>query len=169
MNFLLDDIDEEWLTIDEFPDYVVSDLGRVKNVRTGRIIVPRDNGHEVLQVNLSQRGYSASRQVKKLVAEAFIPRPMYFERKNSCVIRHIDEDWTNCRADNLNYCLRADAAFIKRVGVSWGRPVLAVTSGVVYEDAVEAAKAYKFGCDISIKKICMMQEGWHCGETFRWA
>lgn len=160
---------EIWREVDEIPGYSVSDLGTVRNDRTGRILVPNENGGRVLVVNLSHQGYSLSRPVKKLVADAFVEKAPFYERKRSCIIRHIDEDWRNCRADNLNYCLRTDAAFIKRVGVSWGRPVLAVTSGVVYADAVEAARHYKWGCDISIKKICMLQEGWHAGETFRWA
>ena len=160
---------EIWMPVDEVRGYEVSNLGRVRNEKTGRVLIPNVNGKDVLIVNLSHQGYSLSRPVKKLVAEAFVPKAPFYENKRSCVIRHIDEDWTNCRADNLNYCLRADAAWIKRVGVSWGRPVLAVTSGEIYEDAVEAAKHYEYGCDISIRKICMEGNGWHCGETFRWA
>lgn len=160
---------EIWMPIDEVPGYSVSDWGRVRNDRFNRILLPHPTDRDVLMVNLSFRGYSLGRSVKRLVADAFIPKAPFYEYKRSCIVRHIDEDWTNCRADNLNWALRSDAAWIKRVGVSWGRPVMAMTSGVVYEDAVEAARHYQYGCDISIKRICMLQEGWHAGETFRWA
>lgn len=149
--------------------YEVSNHGRVRNASTGRLLVARDNGGGVMLVNLSHQGYSLSRPIKQLVAEAFVPKPKIFERLNSCVIRHIDEDYHNCRADNLNYSTRTEAAFIKRMGVPWGRPVLAVTSGEVYQDTVHAAQHYDYGDDIVILKICMEGDGWHCGETFRWA
>lgn len=160
---------EIWLPVDEVRGYEVSNLGRVRNEKTGRVLIPNHNGREVLLVNLSHAGYSISRPVKKLVAEAFVPKAPFYDRRHSCVIRHIDEDWMNCRADNLNFCLRGDAAFIKRRGVPWGRPVIALTTGDIYRDTVDAARHYEYGCDISILKICMEQEGWHCGETFRWA
>lgn len=164
-----DGLPEEWAIIDAFPLYSVSTFGRVRNDKSNRILMPLSNNRDVLLVNLSKHGYSVSRPVKKLVAEAFIPKPPFFERKRSCIIRHIDENWLNCRADNLNYTLRSDAAWIKRVGVAWGRPVVAVHSGKVYRDPVDAAKDFLYGDDIAIQQICMEADGYHCNETFRWA
>lgn len=157
------------MPVEEVRGYEVSNMGRVRSVRTQKTLSPRLNGRDVLQVNLSHQGYALSRPVKQLVAEAFVPKAPVYQYKRSCVIRHIDEDFMNCRAENLNYALRGDAAFIRRVGVPWGRPVEAVTSGRIFADTVDASKHYEYGCDISILKICMGEDGWHCGETFRWA
>ena len=69
---------EIWKTIEEFPNYKVSNLGRIKNIRKDKLmtISVRKNGYCV--VKLSNNGNSKECKVHRLVAKAFIPNPKEF-------------------------------------------------------------------------------------------
>lgn len=94
-------MEEIWKEIDGFDgDYMVSNLGRVKSVR--RNIILRQsirNGYErvTLCANNSQKDY----YIHRLVAHAFIPNP-----NNYPIVNHKDENRTNNRVDNLEWCTR---------------------------------------------------------------
>ena len=91
--------------------YEVNNLGEVRSLdrvvyqgnhpqRRKSIIkkqTPHKDGH--LMVMLSKEGQNKNCQVHRLVAETFIPNPY-----NLPVINHKDEDPTNNRADNLEWC-----------------------------------------------------------------
>lgn len=77
--------------------YEVSDLGFVRNSRTGRVLAAssvtrRGDGHH--SVTLSSRGERRQALVHRLVAEAFL-------RGSGEVVRHLDGNPHNNRADNL--------------------------------------------------------------------
>lgn len=63
---------ETWETIDEFPNYVVSDQGRISNSSTGRILKTRLNRDGYELVNLYNDSGMSTKQVHRLVASAFI-------------------------------------------------------------------------------------------------
>jgi hypothetical protein len=65
---------EEWAQIREFPDYSVSTYGRVRNDRTGRIMVLKQNQHGVVHVGLMRGGLQYKRGVALLVANAHLDR-----------------------------------------------------------------------------------------------
>lgn len=84
--------DEVWEHIDSFPDYMVSNKGRVWSSKTQRFmkIKPMDN-HGHLGVCLHQNGQMYYRYIHRLVAEAFIPNPDNFP-----IVRHLDDlPWAN--------------------------------------------------------------------------
>lgn len=92
---------EEWRVIKDFPDYVVSNYGRVMKFKRKYI----------MKQTLNSKGYSYARPnghkifIHKLVMEAFYgPRPVGLE------INHLDMDKTNNRLSNLEYCTRKDNA-----------------------------------------------------------
>jgi len=90
---------ETWRPIPGFPDYEVSDLGRVKSLkRTNPIILSpcNDNGRKRVQLRID--GRTEMKSVSHLVALAFIgPRP------NGMVVCHNNSDVTNDAASNLRY------------------------------------------------------------------
>lgn len=98
---------EKWLPIRDFPNYMISNLGQVKSLsksckyrKANEVILkanPRSNGY--LKVDLYANGKAHTKTVHRLVAEAFIPNP-----NNLPEINHKDEDKTNNRADNLEWC-----------------------------------------------------------------
>jgi hypothetical protein len=85
---------EAWMPIEDFPDYSISNRGRVRSDNTGRILSLNDNQFGVLQVGLMRDGTQFHRSVPLLVAKAFIPResepfdtPINLDgnRHNNCV------------------------------------------------------------------------------------
>lgn len=63
---------EHWKTIDSFPEYSVSTLGRVRSDKSGRILALNENQFGVVQVGLMRKGVQYHRSVPLLVAKAFL-------------------------------------------------------------------------------------------------
>lgn len=87
-----------WHELEEFPDYAVSSLGEVFNIKTG---MPRKlsiNQHGIVKVSMyKNRRELITRSVAVMVADAFVEgRTDLF---NTPI--HLDGDRENCRADNL--------------------------------------------------------------------
>jgi hypothetical protein len=64
---------ETWKEIDRFPGYSVSDNGRIRTDKTGRILALNENQYGVVQVGLMRNGIQFHRSVPLLVAKAFLP------------------------------------------------------------------------------------------------
>lgn len=62
---------EIWRTVVEAPGYEVSNMGRVRNRRTGRILKPSRSAERHDKVNLRDAGFTITRSVGKLRKEAF--------------------------------------------------------------------------------------------------
>lgn len=103
---------EEWRIIEDYPNYMVSNMGRVKslerNVVKGRgglckieekILKSRKDKYGYLKVDLYKEGKQKTHTIHRLVATAFIDNP-----NNLSQINHRDEDKTNNCADNLEFC-----------------------------------------------------------------
>lgn len=88
---------EEWRPIEGFPDYSVSNLGRIRADRTERLLALNENQFGVLQVGLMRGGVQYHRSVPLLVATAFIPKPS--EPFDTPINKNGDR--TNNRVDNL--------------------------------------------------------------------
>lgn len=77
--------DEKWKPIAGFPDYWISDYGRVWSVRNRRFLkLKRLDKYGHLGVCLCVRGETYYKYIHRLVAQAFIPNP-----NNHPVVRHI--------------------------------------------------------------------------------
>ena len=84
--------------------YKVSNLGRVKSLnyrRTGkeRILIPIKKNNGYLYVTLSKNSIQKPHYVHRLVSQSFIENPYNFPQVN-----HIDEDKTNNKVSNLEWC-----------------------------------------------------------------
>lgn len=64
---------EKWLEIAFYPDYSVSDYGRVRNDATKRIMTLTKNQNDIVTVGLMKHRRQCKLSVAKLVAETFIP------------------------------------------------------------------------------------------------
>lgn len=95
---------ENWKNIEGYEGmYQVSNLGRVKSLnfkRTGKekILKPFVR-KEYLAVNMYKNGVRKTFYIHRLVAEAFMPNP-----HNLPEVNHKDEDKSNNRVDNLEWC-----------------------------------------------------------------
>ncbi|MBR1951464.1 MAG: HNH endonuclease [Lentisphaeria bacterium] len=94
---------EKWLTISEFPNYEVSDMGNVRNKATGRVLRPAVKKHSgrqstVLRVEIMRDGRGQSKYIHRLVAAAFVPNP-----DGLPMVEHINGDFHDNRACNLRW------------------------------------------------------------------
>jgi hypothetical protein len=88
---------ERWYELDEFPDYAVSDLGEVHNIKTGMPRRTSVNQQGIVKISLYLGRELITRSVAVMVAEAFVEGQSEFF--NTPI--HLDGDRENCRADNL--------------------------------------------------------------------
>jgi hypothetical protein len=130
---------EKWEPIEEFPGYEVSDEGRVRNERTGRLLGIYDNGHGVLQVVMRRDGKNHARAVHRLVAEAHL-----FPGPQGTVPFFLNGDRTDCSAKNLDWKPRWYAIKMtrqsKRTEPRDTRGIRMLSTGQEFPNALEAAK-----------------------------
>lgn len=92
-------ISEEWKPIAGFPNYAVSNKGRVMNLKTGKVLKYAINGMGYPFVILCKANSKPKNiKVHRLVALAFIPNP-----DNLTQVNHIDEVKTNNDVSNLEW------------------------------------------------------------------
>ena len=91
---------EEWKAIPGYEGlYEVSNKGNVRNVRRNTLLRLTKTNKGYIQVGLSKNGILTVLKVHRLVAQAFLPNP-----DNLPMINHKDEDKTNNRVENLEWC-----------------------------------------------------------------
>lgn len=80
--------------------YQVSNIdGKVRNVKTGKVLKPNKVLHGYSQVGLYKNGKIQFFKIHRLVATMFIPNP-----NNLPVVNHKDENPSNNCVDNLEWC-----------------------------------------------------------------
>lgn len=164
---------EEWKYISH-PDidataYKVSNLGRVRNAKSKRLIAPQQNKCGYWFVSLiNKRGTTTSIALHILVARHFLPPP----QDGQSEVDHIDGNPFHNEADNLRWCTHKENLHnvITRLrmvgdldvilapvdyephvtaprasGKRYGKPpvrVICTETGVIYASLSDAAKAY---------------------------
>ena len=131
----LNDVLEEWRTIEEFPVYSVSNMGRVKN-RKGEIMQGGLDKNGYRQVTLSDGHNQYNRRFCRLVAIAFLENPL-----NLPMVNHKDEIKTNDCAENLEWCT---AAYNNTYGsklLKISKSVRCIETGDIYDSMRKAEYA----------------------------
>jgi hypothetical protein len=90
-------VQRKWKELEEFPGYVVSNLGEFANMRTDREIRPSRTRQGHAKISLYKDGRLVTRSVALLVAEAFVAKADdHFDTPI-----HLNGDLMDCAADNL--------------------------------------------------------------------
>jgi hypothetical protein len=114
---------EVWRVIAKYPNYAVSNFGRVKRIKPGRStnvgrilklnVYKHSYGYLVVNLGLGSRANIASKVfVHTLVADAFLKKP------TKIVVNHKDGNKLNNNIDNLEYCTNVEnTSHAHRIGL----------------------------------------------------
>ena len=92
---------EIFRAVDMYPNYEISSHGRLRNSKTGRILIPQltgAEGNQYLSVKLYSRGVGTNYKIHQLVAFAFCENP-----ENLPCVDHADRDPNNNNYWNLRW------------------------------------------------------------------
>lgn len=134
---------ENWMPIENFPGYSVSDHGNIRTDKSGRILVLTENQFGLLQVGMMRDGEQKHRSVPLLVAKAFIPQPPGpFDTPIN-----LDGDRHNNHVNNLAwrprwFAIRYNRQFRYPYENPIMAPVVDLETGEVSDNSFECAKRY---------------------------
>jgi len=102
---------EEWKHILDYENYEVSNLGNVRNKKTGRILKSYDKGGYAV-ISLSKTKGKLY-QIHRLVCQAFIPNP-----ENKPQVNHKDKNGLNNNVSNLEWNSHQENSIHRSNGVT---------------------------------------------------
>ena len=91
---------EIWKPIKDFEEkYAISNYGKIKNIKTNKILKEKKNKRGYLYIGLFKNKKQYAFRINRLVAQAFIPNPNNYPQVN-----HKDENKLNNCVNNLEWC-----------------------------------------------------------------
>lgn len=153
---------EVWVEVEGYPNYAVSNYGRVMNIKRNCVLKPRPNEDGHLRVSLSYEGRVRDFYVRRLVAAAFFET--YDEREQ---IFHWNDDKEDNTVANLRIRKRPRHDEVRRTKRQTGRRVEVVETGDIFRTARDCAN-YIGGDYGSIYACLRGDRRSHMGYTFKY-
>lgn len=133
-------MEEQWRPIDFFPGYSVSDHGRVRSDKTGRLLSLSQNQYGLVHVGLMKEGVQYHRSLPLLVAREFLPAAAGpFDTPIN-----LDGDRFNNRVDNLAwrprwFAVKYNHQFKYPYENRINEPIVNLKTGEIYENSLVCA------------------------------
>lgn len=162
-------MEEIWVDIYEFPNYAVSNYGRIRNTARSKIIKLSKTKQGAVKVNFALRGRQYTRSVKVLVAEAFVDGRTYiFDTP-----MHLDGDQENNIAENIVwrprwFALKYSRQFDNARLYNKPNKVYDKTTGEIYNTILDAAKENGLLCSALLIDIVNQTPCFPTGQIFDW-
>jgi NUMOD4 motif len=136
-------MEENWKLIELFPGYSVSDQGRIRADKSGRILSLSENQFGLVQVGMMRDGVQHHRSVPLLVAKAFLPR----SKGPFDTPINLDGDRHNNRLENLLwrprwFAIKYNQQFRYPYDRSISFPIIDLKTREISENSFECAKRY---------------------------
>jgi hypothetical protein len=154
------DIDEVWVEVADYPNYVVSNYGEVLNRKTGKKLAASPNSEGHLRVALSHRGRVRQFYIRRLVAQAFNPH-----YRDGAVVKNVNGDQTDNRVTNVSVRLHDHRPIRRDRQEPWGKPVRIKQTGQVFKSVRDLAR-YIGGDYSSIYRVLRGERRSHMGYSF---
>ena len=90
---------EIWKNIPKYKNYLISNYGIVRNIKTNKELKGSLTKSGYVQVAMHDKGHLKTEKLHRLVAMAFLPNPKGYDQ-----INHIDEVKINNELSNLEWC-----------------------------------------------------------------
>lgn len=90
-----------WKVVDDHPNYEVSSMGAIRNISTGYVLKPYDDGSGYLRVKLDGENC----RLHILVAKAFVDNPTPETR---IIVNHKKGKKHDCRASQLEWVTQSE-------------------------------------------------------------
>ena len=141
-------MNEIYKTIEEFPNYEVSNMGNIRNKKTKRILKPGKDAGGYLRVVLYKNGKPSTKKVHRLAMITFNP----VENMDDLQVDHIDFNKQNNCLENLRWLTPAENG--SRKSGSNRKKVLCVETGIIYDSVTAASE--QTGINLSnISQCCL--------------
>lgn len=134
---------EHWQQIEAFPGYSVSDHGKVRTDKSGRLLALNANQTGVVQVGMMREGRQYHRSVPLLVAKAFLPSVGgAFDTPIN-----LDGNRYNNHVENLTwrprwFAIRYNQQFRYPIENPINAPIMDLKTREVSDNSIECAKRY---------------------------
>lgn len=156
-------MNEVWQYVEQFPDYAISNLGRVVNLKFDRLLKPIVTDRGYLRIMLRRNCQSYQFYVHQLVAEAF-----FGDWRPGVRVRHLDDDLSNNAVANLEIMggeCRTPAVYCSPRLTA--RKLRIIETGEVFRTAYDCA-AYIGGNATNIYRVLNGYRDSHRGYTFEY-
>ena len=157
---------EIWKDIKGYPNYQISNYGRVWSKSRQIYIKPHKNNSGYLQITITAiNGKQKRKLIHRLVAIAFIDNPNDYP----CV-NHKDENKENNMVTNLEWCSRSYninyGSCREKISKGNSKPIRCIETGIIYSNGIEAAKELDTTPDMVSKVLhnksrCKTIHGYH--------